>query len=121
MRSMVRKHNVINYILEQYGIKPDHPWPETPMNQVFRHIGNGKWFALLMEVSACKVGLEGVEPIDVLNIKGEPDMVAALAVQEGFAQAYHMNKKHWLSVILDGTVDEELLYNLIDISFEMTR
>ena len=118
---MAKKETAINYILEQYGIKSDRPWPEFPANQVFRHSTNGKWFGLLMEVPACKVGLEGMETVDVLNIKGEPDMVAALSVQEGFAPAYHMNKKHWISVILDGTVEEELLYNLIDISFEMTR
>lgn len=118
---MARKHDVINYIYEQYGIRPDHPWPESPTNQVFRHSGNGKWFALLMEVQANKVGLEGWELLDVLNIKCEPDMVAALAGQEGFAPAYHMNKKHWLTVILNDTVAEELVCNLVDMSFEMTR
>lgn len=58
--------------------------------------------------------------IDVLNVKCEPDMVAVLAHQEGFAPAYHMNKRHWLTVRLDGSVSREQIFHLLDISYELT-
>ncbi|MBF1202590.1 MAG: MmcQ/YjbR family DNA-binding protein, partial [Fusobacterium periodonticum] len=35
--------------------------------------------------------------------------------------AYHMNKKHWCTICLDGTVELEKIYNLIDISYELAK
>lgn len=41
--------------------------------------------------------------------------------QTGFAPAYHMNKKHWLTILLNGSIDDDEIYNLLDMSYEMTK
>ncbi len=43
-----------------------------------------------------------------------------LLQQEGYYSAYHMNKKNWITVILDGTVPLKEIYSVIDFSFDTT-
>ena len=45
------------YILETYPCEANHPWIKYPNNEVFRHPGNRKWFALVMDVPKNKLGL----------------------------------------------------------------
>ena len=55
------------YILNHYSTEPDYPWADTPRAAVFRHAGNRKWFALVMEVPRDKLGLAGTEKLDIVN------------------------------------------------------
>lgn len=118
---MVTRADILKYADENYNTKPEHLWAKYPSYEVLRHRRNGKWYAIIMDVPQNKVGLDGEEAVDILDIKCEPDMVVSLSAQKGFARAYHMNKQHWLTIILDGTVADDEIYNLLDISYEMTK
>ncbi len=118
---MVTREDLLRYAHENYGTQSEHPWPEYPLSEILRHERNRKWYALITDVSRNKVGLHGDEPIDILNVKCDPDMVLALSSQEGFSRAWHMNKKHWLTVILNGTVTDDEIYRLLDLSYELTK
>lgn len=86
---------------------------------VFRRKDNDKWFAIIMDVPADKLGLDGSQSIDIVNLKADPGLVDELTRHgEGFLPAYHMNKSHWLSVRLDGNVDDTELSRLIRDSYE---
>lgn len=118
---MVTRKDILKYTEENYNTLPEHLWAKNPNFEVLRHKHNQKWYALIMDIPRDKVGLEGNEVIDVMNIKCEPDMILSLSEQKGFCTAYHMNKKHWLTIILDGTVSDNEIYNLIDLSYELTN
>lgn len=115
------KEKVFDYIKKKYKVSPEYPWRKYDSNAVFRHTDNNKWFALVMEVGMDKLGLEGTDDIPVINLKID-DMIFKdmLVRQEGVMPAYHMNKQHWITVLLDGTVAEEQVYDLIDVSFLAT-
>ena len=115
------KEKVFDYIKKKYKVLPEYPWRKYDSNAVFRHTDNNKWFALVMEVGMDKLGLEGTDDIPVINLKID-DMIFKdmLVRQEGVMPAYHMNKQHWITVLLDGTVAEEQVYDLIDVSFLAT-
>ena len=54
------------------------------------------------------------------NVKCNPEK--AIELREEYASiipGYHMNKKHWNTIILDGTVPSKLIYELIDHSYEL--
>lgn len=69
----------------------------------------GKVFAIARE--------EGVE---ALTLKCEPDFAAALIVQhEAIAVGYHMNKRHWITITLDGSLPADLIADLIEGSYEL--
>ena len=108
-----------SYIQQHYGIEPEYPWAKYPDYVVFRHSHHRKWFALLMNIPAHKLGLENGEKIEVVNVKAKPEEIGSLRMMNGVYPAYHMNKEHWLSLNL-AEIDETLLYELIDESFCLT-
>lgn len=119
IRTMTRK-GIERYILEAYGCNPEYLWLKFPGYAVFRHKENRKWFALVMDLSKKKLGFDSDEIIDVMNIKCDPVLIGSLIMDNGFFPAYHMNKNYWITVSLDGSVDEEQIKMLIDMSFELT-
>lgn len=110
-----------NYIAEQYNILPEYLWRSHPNDAVFRHAHNRKWFVITMGLSGSQIGLQDIDNIDVMNVKLPPEWVAQLSGQHGFAPAFHMNKRHWLSVRLDGTLPENQIVDLLKESFLQTR
>ncbi len=100
----------------------DHPFEEDFETTVLRHGAGGKWFGLLMKVHPKYFGREGDAPLDVLNLKIDPE--ESFAVRElfdGIRPAYHMNKRHWISVILDGSVPLDMTAMLMEKSYDLTR
>ena len=109
------------YIVNHYAAQPDYPWTDSPRAAVFRHAGNRKWFALVMEVPREKLGLEGTEKLDIVNFKCNPILIASLRGSTGIFPAYHMNKAHWITAALDGSVPAETIVLLLDVSYELTK
>lgn len=108
-----------SHIQQRYGVEPEYPWAKFPDYAVFRHLHHHKWFALLMNIEAHKIGLNTAETIWVLNVKAKPEEIGSLRMIKGVYPAYHMNKEHWLSLNL-AEINETLLYELIDESFHLT-
>ena len=109
------------YILNHYSTEPDYPWADTPRAAVFRHAGNRKWFALVMEAPRSRLGLPGAEPLDIVNFKCDPILIASLRGETGIFPAYHMNKASWITVALDGSVQAKTIELLLDVSYELTK
>lgn len=115
------RETVFDYIKTKYKVFPEYPWAKYDSNAVFRHKDNQKWFALVMNVRKEKLGLTGEGCVDVINLKIDDGMFRDVLVRAGGVfPAYHMNKQHWVSVLLDGTVNRDRVYDLIDMSFAAT-
>ncbi len=108
------------YIREQYGTEPDHPWLNHPTYAVFRHGGNRKWFAVVMDVARSKLGLPGEAEMAVVNFKCDPVLLGSLLGEPGFFPAYHMSKASWVTAALDGSAAADTLKLLLDRSFAAT-
>jgi predicted DNA-binding protein (MmcQ/YjbR family) len=98
----------------------DRPWPRHPNHEVFRHPGNQKWFALMMEVPGEKLGLPEREMLDILNLKCDPVLIASLRGTPGLLPAYHMNKENWITAVLDGSAPDAQIQTLLAMSYDMT-
>ena len=117
----MNRQTVFDYIQSRYKVLPEYPWRRYDGNAVFRHTDNNKWFALVMGVQGDKLGLSPAEFIDVINLKVDDPFFRDMLIQEkGIMPAYHMNKQHWITVLLDDTVSENRVYDLIDMSFLAT-
>ena len=113
----MNREELESYILNHYAAQPDYPWADTPRAAVFRHAGNRKWFALMMEVPRDKLGLAGTEKLDIVNFKCDPILIASLRGETGIFPAYHMNKASWITASLDGSVPAETIELLLDVSY----
>ena len=110
-----------NHITRTYGATAEYPWASAPSYGVYRHSHNKKWFAVIMDIPASKLGLENDEIISIVNLKCDPILIGSLHKDNGIYPAYHMNKSYWISVVLDGTVDTEKLKWLTEISHTLTK
>ena len=86
-----------------------------------RHPGSRKWFAIVMDVPDEKLGLAGDAIVDIVNVNLDPGLVDELSQREGFLPAYHMSKKQWVSIQLDGSVAADEIGMLLEKSYELTR
>lgn len=109
-------NEISNYIKRKYKINPEFLWKDN--NGVFRNKINKKWFAIIQNISKNKLDSNYPdEDIEIINLKLDEQMIDNLLNEKGFYKAYHMNKKYWITIILDNSIDKEIIYSLIDLSF----
>lgn len=92
-----------------------------PNNAILRHKSNRKWFGAIVDVTEDKLGFDGKKLIDVLLLKCDPILIGSLRSEVGILPAYHMNKEHWITVLLDGSYPKEKIFELIDLSYKLTK
>ena len=114
------KQDFIEYCFNAYAVSPDYPFDDWMESAVFRHADNKKWFAIAMTVSRRKLGLDSDELVDVVNLKLPTEMFGSFGASDGVYPAYHMNKLHWISVLLPDAPDD-VVQLLTNASFETTR
>lgn len=73
-----------------------------------------------MGVPKAKLGIGGDGFLDIVNFKCNLFLIDSLLSEEGFYPAYHMNKANWITVALDGSVSDDRIKMLLDVSFEST-
>lgn len=116
----MEREEVFQYVKEEYNTIQEYLWDRYPSYAVLKH-SNNKWYGAIMNISKEKLGLDGKEEIDILVVKCPPEMIGSLRLSKGFLPAYHMNKEHWITILLDGSVKSEKIKQLIDLSYELTK
>ena len=74
-----------------------------------------------MEIPKSKIGLNDNGLVNVINLKCDPLLIGSLLSENGIHEGYHMNKNYWITVRLDGSVNEAQINWLLDISFDLTE
>lgn len=116
-----QRNELYRLIFDKFSAEPEFLWEDAPDAAVFRHYDNRKWFAIIMSVKAEVLGLKEQGKVDVINIKINPLDIYELLQVENIIPAYHMNKKHWVSIILDRTVKLSTIEKLLEGSYELTK
>lgn len=124
----MNREELFDYVKKTYDTLPDYPWREEPDYAVLRHGDDQKWYGLVMYLQRSKLGLPmGTTGnpkedtwIDVLNVKVDPALAELLRETPGIRPAYHMNRQHWITILLDGSCPDDLILDLLDDSFAMT-
>ncbi len=114
-------NRIANSIIKMYHDAPVFPWDSSPLNGVFKNKNNEKWYALIVRIEAEKIDSRKKGLIDIINIKLNPEMIVELQKRDGFYKAYHMNKKNWLTIILDNTLKDEEILEYVKESHKFTE
>ena len=109
---------IMAQVQKKYGNQLEYLWEKSPDTAVLRHEGNQKWYAVLMRIPWDKLekGREGL--VEAVNLKH--DQVADLLLKKGIYPAFHMNKRYWLSLVLDDSLQDEEVIELIEKSWNLT-
>lgn len=113
------RQELLEWVKIEYGTEPEYQWIKFPNYAVLRN-EDSKWYGVIMDVPKNKFGIESNDIVDVLDVKVDTLLIDLLINQPGFYKAYHMNKTNWISIFLDGTVDDVIIKNLLADSYEKT-
>jgi len=109
--------NIISsYIKEKYNVMPEFLWSSEPGFGVFRNPNTNKWFGIIMNVEKNKIIGNVNKEIEVLNLMLH-DKTEFYLNNKNIYPAYHMNKKNWISIILDESLSNDEIFNLINMSY----
>ena len=109
------------YLTDTYSVEGERLFSKYPSFLVFRHNGNRKWFAVIMDIPRKNLGLSGKGQTQVVNLKCDTRLIGSFREEPGIFPGWHMNKVHWLSVALDDTVEDEKIKFLVAMSYELTK
>lgn len=96
---------LFQYAKKQYGTEPEYLCERDPDAAVLRH-KSGKWYAVFMRIEKQKLGLAGDGMIDIMDVKCDSQMASFILQSYGIFPDYHMNKKHWITILLDDFISE---------------
>lgn len=112
-------NRVCDKIMEKYRSLPEFLWDSDPDYGVFRNQTTEKWFGIVMNIKWDRLIKGAAGTVEVLNVKS--DNVPGLLTENGVYPAYHMNKKHWVSVVLNDTLDDEKIFEMIEKSYFLSK
>jgi len=108
---------IAKYIIQKYNAFPEFLWEKYDDYGVFRRCDNNKWFGIIMNIDKSKI-MNDTGEVEILDIRVDN---LSILNEKGFYKAYHMNKKNWITIILDDTIEDKLIEELIDKSYELVK
>jgi len=114
-------NDIINYVKNKYGDELEFLWEKSPKTAVVRRKSSKKWYAVILTISKRKFNLDSDEAVEIINLHNSQEEIEKLIDNKKYFPAYHMNKKHWCTICLDGIVELKEIYKLIDISYELAK
>lgn len=112
---------LIRYVRKTYGDELEFLWPKHPDNAIWRRRDSGKWYGALLTISLSKLGIESEERAAILDLHTPPEKMEELLQTGKYYPGWHMNKKHWFTVILNGSVETEEICRRIDESYKLAK
>ena len=112
--SSPQDNRLANFIVKEFSDQADPPFEKYPDYLSFRV--DGKWYALFFPLKGEKLALSGEKAslvYDVVNIKVNPRQMDKLLDLDGIYPSYHMSKKTWISLVLDETIPDQTIFELI--------
>ena len=112
---------IIEYATKTYGDEPEYLWEKFPDYAVLRRAATQKWYAVIMTISYNKLGLKSNEVVEVIDLHLPPEDVQKLVDNKTIFKGYHMNKSHWITICLDGSVPLEQIKTCLDQSYLLAK
>lgn len=118
---MLNRDNIFKHAKAKFSTSPVYLWEKFPKYAVLKHESGGKWYGIIMNVHPEKLGLDGDEELDILDLKCPPEKSEELRDGEKILPGYHMHKEHWISIVLKRIDSLDEIETLIEKSFELTK
>lgn len=112
---------LFDYILEKYNVRPETPWEDHLNYHTFKTLNKNKWFALFLYIPLASLKIDSNVYCYILNLKIDYLKYPNIIDNKHFFLGYHMNKKYWISIVLNSGLDFELVKELIDNSYNLVE
>ncbi len=110
-------NRITKFIKEKYKDDLLFLWEKYPEDAVFKNKDTHKWYGVLMNIDKSKLEKNITGEVEIIDIKLDPIEIKDLLKKTGFYPAYHMNKKNWITIVLNDTISDKEIMNLINKSY----
>lgn len=117
----VQARKVIDYISKKYGDNLEFLWEKFSSNAIWRRKDTKKWYGILLTLSERKLGVDCDKIVEIIDLRAEPEIIEKIIDGKKYFSGYHMNKKHWFTMKLDGSVPIDTIYGFIDKSYLLAK
>lgn len=115
-------YEIIDYFRKKYGDEVEYLWEKFPDNAVVRRKDNKKWYAAILTVKKNKIGkFKSTENVEVIDLRADVEELPKLIETPNYYAGYHMNKKHWVTMLLDGSITFDELCKRVDDSYKLAK
>lgn len=111
---------IIRYIQQKYNDSLEFLWKKFSNNAIWRNKENNNWYALLLIIPERKLNINSDNIVEIINIRYQQDKITDIVDNNTIFPGYHMNKKGWITIKLDYSVDTQTITNLIDNSYNLS-
>lgn len=116
-----QSNRIAQAIANKYQEYPDYPFRELPYYGVFRYPKNRKWYGLIMNIPKYRLLKDKKEPkdetmVEILNLKVDSTLISTLLKTVGVYPCYHMNRANWISILLDDSLPDKTILQLLETS-----
>ena len=108
---------IIEYLRTHHQVELEFLWEKFADNAICRRKDNQKWYGVFCKITKQKLGIDSDEPIEVAVLRMATEDIPNAIASGKFYPAYHMNKKNWITVILDDTADTAEIFSCIEKSY----
>ena len=116
------ERKLIAQVKAVYGDNLEFLWPKFPQNAVWRRSDTHKWYGALLTVTSDKLALPGATPVvTVVELRARPEDLSMLSDGQHDLPGYHMNKKHWYSILLDDVVPLATIMDDVKVSYMLAK
>lgn len=112
---------IVDFAQKHYGAHLEFLWKNAPDIAVLRRYDTQKWYAVLFVMNKSKLDKKSTDVIDIVDLHISPEKIEKFVDGKNIFAGYHMNKKHWLTVCLDGSVDSGRVLELLQESFDLAK
>ncbi|MCH5188369.1 MAG: MmcQ/YjbR family DNA-binding protein [Oscillospiraceae bacterium] len=112
-------HAVIEYVRGKFGDEPEFLWKSSPETAAIRRKDSRKWYGLITLIPRSKLGLDSDESAEIIDLRLKPELMPKTVDNVRYFPGWHMNKKSWYTIILDGSVLTEEIFQRIDESYAL--
>lgn len=111
---------VIKYVKEKYNDDLEYLWEKFSENAIWRNKINNKWYGAILVISERKLEISSDKKIEIIDLRYQKDKIEELIDYNKIFPGYHMNKKSWITIKLDGSLELEEIFKLIDNSYNIS-
>lgn len=112
---------LIGYVREKYGDELEFLWEKTPDCAIWRRKDNKKWYAVILTVQYKKLDIEREGTVEIIDMRMNPTELEKAVDDKIYFRGYHMNKKHWVTMLLDGSAPYDELVRHLDESYVLAK
>ncbi len=115
-----QSQELIKYVKEKYQDDLEFLWEKFSKNAIWRNKTNQKWYGILLTIPSEKLGLEKQGEIEILDIRCPQENIVKVIDNHSIFPGYHMNKNHWITILLNDSITTEEIKKYMDQSYQIS-